>query len=263
MKQTCITVCVSDSIKTGKNYSVLIRNWSWGIDPVATLGGDFKALTESKDQKTLKIATFACLSLVALSQTEMLVIMATTTIINQSLQSRLKLNTQKNCHLALWQTRYRSPSVWADFAPCSHLGQCNLIWPSPTPCSTAVAIICRLSHIPCLSAGDTGTLRSTIRIALPHPSRAAANCHNAGIPDGVADTRCCHCFVPAPHPAHAMTMITTRKTAEEWQRQPRKVLHMPYAISDVLNIGWAHSTVGPPLETLGGLGPPVPSWLTL
>jgi len=33
-----------------------------GVDPVATLGrGNFKALTESKDQKNLNIATIACL----------------------------------------------------------------------------------------------------------------------------------------------------------------------------------------------------------
>ena len=49
---------------------VIIR----GLDPVATLccGGNFKGLTENKDQKTLKIATIACLSLIAQKQTEML-----------------------------------------------------------------------------------------------------------------------------------------------------------------------------------------------
>jgi len=37
-----------------------------GVDQVATLEVNFKVLTESKDQKTLKIATVACLSLTAL-----------------------------------------------------------------------------------------------------------------------------------------------------------------------------------------------------
>jgi len=40
------------------------------VDRVATLVAHFKALTESKDQKALKIATITCLSLIALKQTE-------------------------------------------------------------------------------------------------------------------------------------------------------------------------------------------------
>ena len=58
-------------------------------------------------------------------------------------------------------------------------------------------------------------------------------------PDGV--TVVC---LTSSRPAQAMTMKTTRKTEEERQRQPRKVVHMPQAICGVLNIGWAHSTVG-------------------
>ena len=61
---------------------------------------------------------------------------------------------------------------------CSCLDQRNLISPSPTPHATAVAIICRLSHIPLLSAGDTRTFRSTIRTVSPHPGRAAVACHH-------------------------------------------------------------------------------------
>ena len=42
------------------------------VDPVATLWENLKVLEESKYQKTLKIATIACLSLISLQQTEML-----------------------------------------------------------------------------------------------------------------------------------------------------------------------------------------------
>ena len=119
---------------------------------------------------------------------------------------------------------------------CSRLGQCNLISSSPTLCSTAVAIICRLSHIPRLSASDTGTLHSTIRIALPspYPSRAAAACHTAGTLslDDMADTSCCLLYASnASRPAQATTMKVTRKTEQERQRQPRKVLHMPTSVN--------------------------------
>jgi len=97
---------------------------------------------------------------------------------------------------------------------------------SPTSRSRVVAIICRLSHIPRLSAtaSNIGTLGSSIRIVSPHPSRAAAACHTTGTPDDMAYTRCCHCCLPASRPAQA---TTTRETEEERQRQQRKVLHMP------------------------------------
>ena len=53
---------------------------------------------------------------------------------------------------------------------------------SPTSRYRVVAIICRLSHITRLpaTASNTGTLRSSIRIASPHPSRAAGACHTTG-----------------------------------------------------------------------------------
>ena len=56
------------------------------------------------------------------------------------------------------------------------------------------------------------------------------------------------------------TTMKSRKqqTEEEQQRQRRKVLRMPWAISDVLNIGWAHLTVGPLRIKHWGSGPPPP-----
>jgi len=51
---------------------------------------------------------------------------------------------------------------------------------------------------------------------------------------------------------------TFDRTEEEQQRQPRKVLHMPKAISDVLNIGWTHLTVGPLHIKHWGAHPPPP-----
>ena len=124
---------------------------------------------------------------------------------------------------------------------------------SPTSRSRVVAIICRLSHIPRLSASNTGTLRSSIRIASPHPSRAAA-CHTTGTPDDMADTRCCHCCVPASRPAQATTMKMTRETEEERQRQPRKVLHMPASV----NITARCKKTSPKItdEAFGGRPPP-------
>ena len=104
---------------------------------------------------------------------------------------------------------------------------------SPTSLSRVVAIICRLSHIPRLSAtvSNIGTLHSSIRIASPHPGRAAGACHTAGTPDDMADTRCCHCCLPASRPAQATTIKKARKTEVERQRQPRKVLHMPASVN--------------------------------
>ena len=102
---------------------------------------------------------------------------------------------------------------------------------SPTSRSRVVAIICRLSHIPRLSVSNTGTLRSSIRIASPHPNRPAVACHTTGTPDDKADIRCCHCCLPASHPAQATTMKMTRDTEEERQRQPRKVLHMSASVN--------------------------------
>ena len=121
-------------------------------------------------------------------------------------------------------------------------GFCNDMQPSlnllssPTLRSRVIAIICRLSHIPRLSASDTGTLHSTIRIALPspYPSRAAAACHTAGTLslDDMADTSCCLLYASnASRPAQATTMKVTRKTEQERQRQPRKVLHMPTSVN--------------------------------
>ena len=115
-------------------------------------------------------------------------------------------------------------------------GFCNDMQPSlnsssPTSRSRVVAIICRLSHIPGLSASNTATLGSSIRIVSPHPSRAAAACHTTGTPDDMADTRCCHCCLPASCPAQATTMKMTRETEEERQRQPWKVLHMPASVN--------------------------------
>ena len=96
-----------------------------------------------------------------------------------------------------------------------------------------VAIICRLSHISRLSAtaSNTGTLRSSIRIVSPHPSRAAVACHTADTPDDMGDIRCCQCCLPASRPAQATTIKKARKTEEERQRQPRKVLHMPASVN--------------------------------
>ena len=119
--------------------------------------------------------------------------------------------------------------------------QCNLISPSPTPRATAVAIICRLSHTFCLPV--TPAL-SAAPLELFHPTQVEPLL--PVIPDDMADTRCCYCYVPASRSAQETTTKTTWKTEEEQQRQPkRQVLHMPQAISDVLNIGWAHLTVGP------------------
>ena len=102
---------------------------------------------------------------------------------------------------------------------------------SPTSRSRVVAIICRLTRIPRLSASNTSTLCNSIRIASPHPSRAAAACHTAATPDDMVDTRCFHRCVPASRPAQATAIKTTRKTEEERQRQPRKVLHMPASVN--------------------------------
>jgi len=46
--------------------SIPVSSGCRGVNPVATLGAQFQSLDESKDQKTLKIATIACLSLLAL-----------------------------------------------------------------------------------------------------------------------------------------------------------------------------------------------------
>ena len=56
------------------------------------------------------------------------------------------------------------------------------------------------SH-PRLSASNSVTLGSSIRIVSPQPSRASAACHTADTLDDMADTRCCHCCVPASRPA--------------------------------------------------------------
>ena len=102
--------------------------------------------------------------------------------------------------------------------------QSSLNSSSPTLHSGVVAIICRLSHIPRLSASNTGTIRSSIRIVSPHPSRAAA-CHTTGTPDDMIDTRCCHCCLPACRPAQATTMKMTRDTEEERRR------HLPASVN--------------------------------
>ena len=129
---------------------------------------------------------------------------------------------------------------------------------SPTSRSRVVAIICRLTHIPRLSAtaSNTGTLRSSIRIVSPHPSRAAAACHTAGTPDDMADTRCCHCCLPACRPAQATTMKMTRKTEEERQRQPRKVLHMPASVNVTARCKKQAQKITD--EAFGGGGRPLP-----
>ena len=107
-------------------------------------------------------------------------------------------------------------------------GFCNDTKPSLnlscTSRSRVVAIICRLTDIPLLSASKH---RSSIRIVSPHPSRAAAACRTAGSGtlDDMADTRCCHCCVPASRPAQATTMKMSRETEEERQRQPRSFTH--------------------------------------
>ena len=144
-------------------------------------------------------------------------------------------------------------------------GFCNDIQPSlnsssPTSRSRVVAIICRLSHIPRLSASNTGTLRRSIKIASPHPSRAAAACHTAGTVDDMSHTTCCHCCVPASRPAQATTMKTTRETEEERQRQPRKILHMPASVNiparcknnKPKKYGWGLSVGRPPPTALLG-----------
>ena len=127
---------------------------------------------------------------------------------------------------------------------------------SPTSPCRVVAIISRLSHIPRLSASNTGTLRSSIRIASPHPSRAAAACHTADTPDDMADTRCCHCCVPASRPVKATTIKTTRETEDERQRQPRKVLHMPASVNITARCKKQAQKITD--EAFGGGGCPLP-----
>ena len=99
------------------------------------------------------------------------------------------------------------------------------------------------------------------RIASPHPSKAAVACYTARTPDDMADTRCCHCCLPASRPAQATTIKTTRETEVTRQRQPRKVYTCQHQSISQHNVKITSQKLR--MRPLGGGRPPptAPPWL--